>query len=175
MSAIKNLGNGKQAYRMVLEEGIELTGSIVTQGSDGNDVLRTTESGRNVVIDTIINAESISSGANIYRNIAYEGESEMWALITIDKDEWYARASLGPFTATGNISGKCLYPKVDSTDTTVATSPAFPHRSLFVYDGSYGSIGEAYNFRQINDVRIFVANTDAEVATATVKIMRVWR
>ena len=138
---------------------------------------------------TIMNAVSLAgSGGNntIYYDIA-DAPNEIWVLVNIDQQPWIIKASPG-FWSYGQteLTDQAFYP-VRTSVTTTASSILRPIRSLLVVapkDGvggqlfpDYSTFSEAYSQRQGGglQMRFGITNLSASLATATIRLMKVWR
>ena len=132
---------------------------------------------RKVTIETLANAQSVAASGNLDMPYTTQGESEVWVLVNIDKQPWTLRTRL-PWAST--YSKQNVYPQRDAFATAYPTVSA-PAGSLLLVAGAAGgvtaptSLAEAILIAGAYDTVIRVENGSANVATATVKVMRIWR
>lgn len=136
-----------------------------------------------IQIDTLMNAVSINPGEGSTVTIGGDGtESEIWALISIDQQPWSLRTGVGWFTG-GNIY-EGVFPKrsnVTSTTTTINPAVSLLLGAIVPYPTTGltapMTLQEAKQFLTGYNPNIVLRleNLSASVATATLKVVRVWR
>ena len=137
--------------------------------------------GRTLKLDTVINAMSVAGGGNTGDvDLGVTDESEIWLLFSIDKQPWRARGN--SLTSQGTLSESIytMYPRRNGE--TSVHSMGLPAMSIFVGLGGGGSRFPDYtNVDQARKLaipfqgaKVNVYNDSTEVATVTVRVMRIW-
>jgi len=140
--------------------------------------------GSKVQVDTLLNSVSIPAGGNQVFNINPTSEDEIWVLISIDKQPWLlAGSSLIYSSSDGGTN--MFYP----VRTGVSTTHNIYNPCVSLCLGglnlatSWGltpptSMTEARQYMITPyqaDLKGRLVNNSSEVATATVKVVRVWK
>ena len=195
LSGIYNLFNGGSA-----KVNATLTGSIVTQDDEGNDVLRIadvapwgydpvtqsiiTKNNAFSKLDIIANAISILPGNNSgLLDLGITTETEIWIEVLIDKQPWTARIYGYPHAPENGLTTG-LYPK-RSSYTTAHTSVELPCRSMVLGIAASVSTGlidpaslaDAQYFKTpVPGLKLHITNLHAtDTATLTVRVLRFWK
>ena len=136
-------------------------------------------------IETIANAVSVPSGVITSLSVSINalGAQEIYLLLSIDKQPWTMTSSVGPWTLTGSITGTSHYPNTAAAKTTTHTT-AFPFIALKTQELSASSWGgetvstiekaKAFSWRSVNNFAVSVNQTSGDIATVTLKILRVY-
>lgn len=134
-----------------------------------------------ITVETLTNAESVAAGLyTTPADLNITTESEVWIVVSIDKQPWTLETNY--LTYLGGMTEKCCYPKRSGEANTYPD--LVPCLSIFMgmpieADGfaTPASLAEAKAFKlYFSGAKARVQNGHAtDVATITVKIMRVWR
>lgn len=159
---------------------VQLTGSIVpdAQAIPVKGIAR-------VEVETLVNAQSVaaSGGQTTPVSIGGKGEDETYVLINCDKTPWSFRSGATWNVAHGYGSPDCVYPKRDNVATAYSHS-ANPCISLFLGFSFAGYVGmsEPTSLQEAKSIaipasneQIKVLNYSEEIATVTIRVVRVWR
>lgn len=146
--------------------------------------LKVALSGKKATLVTVTNAESvIAGGYSAEKTVTITGEEkEVWIWVNIDQQPWTLLTSYASFTTGAGQSAAC-YP-ARSGVTKAFAEFAVPAISLWV--GSLlgerveltppQSISEAREYICYNsDLRVRVRNLSTNIATVTIRVLKVWR
>jgi hypothetical protein len=162
--------------------GVNLSGSNVPI-AQAIPVIRPSK----ISMDTVINAQSLVAGANTGAvSLNHQGETFTFIVVTIDKQPWKLEAN-NPFIGITGVHP--TFPKLNNEATAypVLTLPKIAlYTGLTGWSNSFGdptTLKEAmdiavaaYNVGSGKSVDIRVTNMHAtDIATITVRILRVWR
>jgi len=168
---------GKVSPLVNAEKSMQLTDSIPA----GSSLIGKTQKYSKIQLDTLVNATSVVAGGNT-GNILFgvTDEYEVWVLINIDQQPWTLNA-LRPWG--GNVA-TVFYPSRLNVATAYASANT-PAVSLFlgidigtaVGLGTPTSMAEAkgYHLPPKPDATFQVVNGSANLATITVRVLRIWR
>lgn len=159
---------------------VQLTGSNV-QDSQAIPAKRTSK----VEIVTLVNAVSVNPGEYTSpASINSAGASEVYILVNIDKQPWSLTGGVIWYPHISYNSPDAFYPKRAGETTTYASS-GNPCVSLFLGANVSSRTGllspaswadaKAVQLPPAGEEQIRVRNESEEVATVTIRIMRVWR
>jgi len=170
-----------------MAKGIPLMGrgpdgkaKIINVDENGN--VKVQQSGTIVQYEVAVNAESLPPGGSRIINWNITDEDLILVAVNIDKAPW-SLTSRTMFYTQSLEHTSAFFPKRSRIETTF-TSIAVPAISVFLgyvpHDGEINSWSEAVEFPKIykgyaasvNDFRVW--NYSDEVATVTVRIVRVW-
>jgi len=151
---------------------------------DENGNVKVQQSGKKATLVTVTNAESvIAGGYSAEKTVTITGEEkEVWIWVNIDQQPWSLLTSYASFTAGAGQSIAC-YPERSGV-TKAFTEFAAPAISLWVgslLDERVGltppqSISEAREYICYNsDLRVRVRNVSTNIATVTIRVLKVWR
>lgn len=138
-----------------------------------------------VEVETLVNAQSVaaSGGQTTPVSIGGKGEDETYVLINCDKAPWSFRSGTTWSVAHGYSSADCVYPRRDNVATAYSRLD-IPCISLFLGFSFAGYVGmsEPTSLQEAKSIaipasneQIKVFNNSEEIATVTIRVVRVWR
>lgn len=157
---------------------------VIVAGSNVTDAqpIPTKQVGSKSVFTTILNAVSVAPGANTaVTSMGLDGtEEEVWVFVQIDQQPWTLRAEV---SGAIDFPTTAWYPiRKDVTTTHPAGAPAaslYLGQRVDTHTGlselSNMSDAKSHKVPPVAGKRLYVTNGSANVATVTVKIMRVLR
>src|SRR5690625_4822732 len=150
----------------------QVTGSNMEEGIPVNTLI-------NSEIETVLDAVSVEGNektASIFLNP--KNASELYLFISIDQKPWTIRYR-NQFGLVGHENGFPVYFKEDKTYSITAPAISFP----VGYDGTRQGVEPPSNIKEAKDWGLpitdseyfWVENNSDELATITVRLLRVWR
>jgi len=159
----------------------QIVGSSIEEG------LRTKNS-KKTIVQTLVNAEIVNPGMWNKANIGYTDESDIWFSINIDQQPWSVNTDIHTFNSLEALStpkGYGVYPpKLNETE--IYVNSAYPATMLWL-GGVYlhpvfglempTSLADAYASKTgyFKNAGVGVLNSSSEIATLTLKVIRIWR
>jgi hypothetical protein len=140
--------------------------------------------GTRVEVETAVNAQSVAPGANVDAQINAVGASEIYVLVNIDKQPWELMSGV-PWYPSSAYSARLTFYPVRQNVTEVYSTSVNPCISLYLGINPQNILGltpptnwleaRAMHIPPLGTESVRVRNMSSEVATVTIRILKVWR
>lgn len=177
-------GNTPNWITPVVNYGMTSGGILIPQRVDSEGRPEITQYGSNVEkikVDTIVNATSVQPNGDVTAGMNITNEDEIWAAISIDQQPWTLFSGVPWYLNSDyGIAEVCYPPRTRESNTYGIAKPAI---SLLLFNDPLLSNETINSFEEAREIalppmpgtNIRVKNFSDNIATVTVKLIRVWR